>query len=275
MITSKNTFTNSNELISKSYVDTNFLAISIAQQDASYIPYSLYFTTSAILTATTGYFPAGSMVIIGSVSTAVNPTPTNAFTKIFKINTPTSSVGDGQISGYQGIISFPKIYIGSGFIWNMNFGIGDTNTALTSICQMFCGFTILTTAPVFSSTVSPNSSLNLIGVGCDLGDTVLSFYSRGASGGSVKTSTSFSCATPCTLWFNLTIYNPNNSNTMYLLLTEQASGVSASISYVCNTTTSILNSSLLYPVITRAMATAGGITGAAQCFVNKFQLFLK
>jgi hypothetical protein len=270
-----------NQLVAVSYNGTNRVmtnnlkSVDISAIDASYIPYTLYFTSTAVLSNTTAYFPATGMSAIGSTTTAVAQASTNSFTKIFKCNNPYSSVFDGAKSGYVGSLTFPKLWIGSGFIWNMNFGIGDTNIAATSVCQMLCGFSYLNLAPPFNSTAGPNTASNIMGVGCDLGDTVLSFYSRGASGGSVKTPTTFSCATPSALWFNLTVFNQNNSNIVSLLLTEQTTGVSASISYNCNTTASLLNNSLLYPLYVRGMATSLGITNSAQCLVNKFQLFLK
>jgi hypothetical protein len=277
LLTYKTAFTNTNELVSKSYVDTLLTNLTnTGLLDASYTQYTLYFTTSATLTATTAYFPASAMINIGPVSTAVAQASTNSFTKIFKVQNPTSAVADGQRSGYVGSTAFPKIYIGSGFIWNMSFGIGDnsTNAAPTSVCQMFAGFQISTTVPAFQFTLGPNTAPSILGIGCDVGDSVLSFYSKGTTTTNVKIPTTFSCATPCDLWFNLTIYNQNNSNNVYITLAEQTTNTSVTQMYSMTGATNILNTSLLFPIYTRAMATAGGVTGAAKTLFNKFQLFL-
>jgi hypothetical protein len=246
--------------------------------DASYTPHAQFFNTSATLATTSSYFPVGALTTIGSVTTAVAPASTSGFAKIFKVNNPTSSVANGQRSGYVGAATFPKIYVGSGFVWNMNFGIGDSgasSSSPSSLCQMFAGFQVATVAPSFSSTLGPNTSQNLLGIGCDFGDTVLSFYSKGTATTNVKIPTNFSCATPCALWFSLTIYNQNNSNNVYITLSEQTTNTSVTQLYIMTGSSHIVNTSLLYPIYTRAMATAGGTTGSAQTTFNKFQLFLK
>jgi hypothetical protein len=77
------------------------------------------------------------------------------------------------------------------------------------------------------------------------------------------------------LWFSLMIYNQNNSNNVYITLSEQTTNTSVTQLYIMTGSSHIVNTSLLYPIYTRAMATAGGTTGSAQTTFNKFQLFLK
>jgi hypothetical protein len=270
--------------IGKSGIETTIRGTLVAENivsttggiDASYTRHTQYFIPSAALVTTSSLFPIGALTALGSVTTATAQSSTSSFTKIFKVNNPTSSVSNGQKSGYCASTTFPKIYVGSGFIWNMNFGIGDTNAASTSICQMFAGFQTATVAPSFGSApLGPNTSPNIFGIGCDYGDTVLSFYSKGSTTSNVKIATNFSCATPCTLWFNLTIYNQNNSNDVYITLAEQTTDTSVTQMYSMIGSTNILNTSLLYPIYIRTMASAGGTTGSAQTTFNKFQLFLK
>jgi hypothetical protein len=268
LISNKTTFTNNNELISKQYVDTSIYSTNNMVS-------SLYFTSSATLSATNGYMPSSGLVTIGSVTTLVAQASTNSFTKIFRVNNPPSSTADGAKSGYLGTTSFPKIYVGTGFIYNVSFGIGDTNTAATSVCQMFVGLQIATTTPLLMSSLGPATAASIIGVGCDLGNSVLSFYSNGVAL-TTKIPTTYSCATPSQLWFNLTITNQNNSNVVLLTLSELTTNTSVSQSYTLSgLSTGILNTSLLYPCHTRAMATAGGVVGAANTLFGKFQLYLK
>jgi hypothetical protein len=265
LISNKTTFTNDNELVSKKYVDSSI--------STNYMVNSLYFTSSATLSQTNNYMPSSGLITIGSVSTLVAQASTNSFTKIFRINNPPSAPGDGTKSGYLGTTSFPKIYVGTGFIWNVSFGIGDTNTAALSVCQMFYGLHIATVAPAFNSGLGPSTAPSILGIGCDIGNSVLSFYSNGTTT-TTKIPTTYSCATPSQLWFNLTITNQNNSNVVLLTLSELTTNTSVSQSYTLSGATGILNTSLLYPIHTRAMGTPN-YTGSANTLFGKFQLYLK
>jgi hypothetical protein len=143
---------------------------------------------------------------------------------------------------------------------------------------MFAGFTTTTTAPSFSSTLGPGSSsqLNIIGVGCDVGDSVISFYNKGPtlSGIASKIATTFSVATPSQLWFNLTFVNLAGSNDVRVILNGTTSaGLSTTVSQTF--TAGIANTTQIYPIATRAMATAGGVTGSGQMSFQKFSLYLK
>jgi len=242
----------------------------------TFINYFCYFSSLATLTAnSTGFFPSTALNIIGGTTTAVSQVNTNSFTKIWKVNNPTTSVANGQRSGYIAGITFPKIWVGSGFVWNMSFGIGDTNTSTNSICQMFCGFSISTTAPSFSSSLGPNTNPSILGIGCDIGDSILSFYNKGVSTTNPKIATTFSASTPSTIWFNITFVNLSNSNDIQIILTGIQAGVSTTITqtFTLNTGTTILNTSLLYPIYLRGMGTPS-ITGSAQTYFQKFSLYL-
>ena len=139
---------------------------------------------------------------------------------------------------------------------------------------MLHGLQIATTVPNFSSTSSPYLAPSIIGVGCDLGSSVLSFYSNG-TGSVTRIATTYSCATPSALWFNLTITNQNNSNIVILDLAELTTGTNVSQSFTLSGASGIVNTALLYPVHTRAMATIGGVTGSAHTLFGRFQLYLK
>ena len=258
-----------------SSIITKLLSINT---DDSYVNYYLCFNPSAALSNNSGYFPTTAMLNIGSVSTLVSQANTNYFTKIFRINNPTSSVGDGQKSGYMGTSTFPKLWIGSGFVWNMNFAISDTNTSVNSICQMFCGLHIVAgVSPLFSSSFGPNTAPSILGIGCDIGDSVLSFYNKGTATTNPKIATSFSVSTPSTTWFNITFINVGGSNDVRIILNGVSStGVSTTqIQDVTLTgTTSIVNTAQIYPICVRAMGTPG-ITGSAQTQFQKFSLFLR
>ena len=162
----------------------------------------------------------------------------------------------------------------------MNFAIGDTNIAnISSVCQMFCGLGVLNTSPLYSSSVSPSITQNILGIGCEVGDTGLYWYSKGASTTNprVACSPSYSTLTPSSTWFNITFINQQNSNDITVILNGITAGVSTTESktFSLNTATSILNTQLLYPIYVRAMAVAGGSTGSAQTLFQKFSLSLQ
>ena len=140
---------------------------------------------------------------------------------------------------------------------------------------MFCGFSISTTAPSFSSSLGPNTNPSILGIGCDIGDSILSFYNKGVSTTNPKIATTFSASTPSTIWFNITFVNLSNSNDIQIILTGIQAGVSTTITqtFTLNTGTTILNTSLLYPIYLRGMGTPS-ITGSAQTYFQKFSLYL-
>lgn len=238
---------------------------------------TITFTAAAALTTTSGYMPTSGLTPIGSVSVLVAQSSTSTLTKIFRISNPTVGVADGQKSGYIGTIGFPKIYPQGGFNINFSFGIGDTNTAATSVCQMLCGFLSTTVVPLFSSALGPNTTPNILGIGCDVGDTVFSFYMRGTVSGT-KVATTIPCTTLSTGYYNLNIYNAVGSNTAVLTFKNEISGVSQIYSTNFSGGSPIaamINTSLLNPVVMRGMAVGGGITGSAITHISRIQLSIK
>lgn len=255
-------------------VDSNaYLTPTQGGVDNTYFVSKLFFV-GATITQTTAYLPTGALLALGGATTAVTQSATNSLTKILRVNTPTSSTADGQDSGYQGTTLFPKIYIGAGFCYSMRFGISDTITRAGSVCQMFHGFGIVTSALGFGSTLGPNGTQSIVGVGCDITDTVLSFYSKGTSTANPKIPTTFSCATPSLLWFSLTIFNQNNSNVVYVTLVEVTSNVSITQSFTMTDSTHIVNTALLFPIHTRAMGSPS-INGSAQCTFQSFNMAIR
>jgi len=254
-------------------LDSTDFTISSFQWSTS----TITFSTVPALISTSLYMPNTSMTNIGGSIANVAQSSASTLLKIFKVASNTSAVGDGQKSGYIGNAAFPKIYPQGGFNLNLSFGIGDTNTAATSVCQMFAGILTTVTTPLFSSTLGPNITPNILGIGCDLGDTVFSFYMRGTTSGT-KVATTIPCITPSTGYYNLNIYNAVGSNTAVLTFKNIVSGISQiySTSFSAGSpTAAIINTSLLNPVVMRGMAVAGGITGSSITHISRFQLSIK
>jgi hypothetical protein len=226
------------------------------------------------LQTSNGFYPINGFSLIGGPNTAVTPASTTTLTKILKLRLNTSVVADGQRSGYIGTATHPVLYGGAGWNYNFSFGIGDTNAASTSVCQMLVGFSTSLTAPLFSSTLGPNLTPNIFGIGCDFTDTVLHFYMRGTTSGQ-KIATPFLTSTPSTYSLNLNVYNPVNSNQIVLTLTDKIGGLSVSQTFnfsAGSPLAAVTNISQIYPILCRGMATVGGITNSAQCLFSRFQL---
>ena len=277
--------TTSNSFITNGGLSSQFVKGDGTLDSTDYTISPFQWSTSTItftqagtaLVGTSGYMPTSGISNIGGSLAAVAQSSTSTLTKIFKSASLTSSVGDGQKSGYIGTASFPKIYPQGGFNINFSFGIGDTNTAATSVCQMLCGFLSTTVVPLFSSALGPNITPNILGVGCDVGDSVFSFYMRGTTAGT-KVATTIPCTTQSTGYYNLNIYNAVGSNTAVLTFKNEISGVSQI--YSTNFSggspiTAMINTSLLNPVVMRGMAVGGGVTGSAITHISRIQLSIK
>jgi hypothetical protein len=242
--------------------------------------YQIGFSQTAVLTATSTYLPVTSLIAIGGSTTAVAVSSGPIRTRIFKVQNPTLSVGDGQRSGYIGsatVATWPIIFGQAGWNWNQSFGIGDTNTTTNAVTQMFVGLTIVSVVPAFSSILGPNTTPSIMGIGHDVGDSVISFYYRGTSSG-VKIATTFPAATPSTYYFNLNISNDLASDVCILTLTDIITDTTFSQFFILSSTstaTTISYNTRLFPLNCRAMGVLGGITGSAITQFSRFQLSLQ
>ena len=276
--------TSSNQFITTGGLSSQFVKGNGTLDNTDYTTSSFLWSTSTItftsagqLASTSGYMPTNGWLNIGGSLQTPLQSSASVLSRIFKVTSLTSSVADGQKSGWIGSSTFPDIFPQGGLNLNFSFGIGDTNTASTSVCQMFCGLLTTTTTPLFSSTLGPNTTPNILGIGCDLGDTVFSFYMRGTTSGS-KIVTTIPCTTPSTGYYNLNIYSPVASNTVISTFTNVVSGVSETYSTSFSggsPLSAIINTSLLNPVVLRGMAVVGGVTGSSITHNSRIQLSIK
>jgi hypothetical protein len=293
------TFTGSGGVISNGGFKLNPTSTNILLADGTSQPQSTFTTTSqvnllnklygtfqigfsqtAVLTATSAFLPVTALIAIGGTTSAFTPAITTIKTRIAKVQNPTLSVADGQRSGYigsAGIATWPYIFGQAGWNWNQGFGIGDTNTTATAVTQMFVGLTVSTVVPSFSSLLGPNTTPSIMGIGHDVGDSVISFYYRGTSGG-VKIATTFSAATPSTYWFNLNISNDVASDVCVLTLTDIITDTTFTENFILTSTSTPSTMSYntrLFPLNCRAMAVLGGTTNSAITQFSRFQLSLQ
>ena len=271
-ITSLATPTANADAATKEYADTAALT------SFRWGTFTISFNSTATLNTTSGYMPTTGLAAIGAAAVALAQSgATTTLARIYKVVSNTSSVADGQRSGYIGTATFPVLYPRIGFNYNISFGMGDTNTTTTAVTQMLFGMQASITAPVWSSTSGPSSGSTMMGIGHDVGDTFLSWYMRGTAGGQ-KIATSFVASTPSAYWLNLNIYNPMNSTNVFLTLTDEISGLTSTQTFIFSSgspTFAIFQSATLWPLHIRAMAVLGGITNSARCWFSRFQLSLK
>ena len=262
-ITNLATPTLATDAVTKDYADTTFL------RAFSWGTSTISFTASAALFTTSAYMPTNGLAAIGSAAAALTQNSlTTTLPRIFRIVSNTASVADGQRSGYVGTATFPVVYPKIGFNYNVSFGIGDANVATTAVTQMLFGMQASTTAPAFSSTLGPSSGSTMMGIGHDVGDSFLSWYMRGSTGGS-KISTTFVASTPSLYWLNLNIYNPMDSTQVFLTLKDEISGLTSTQTFVFSSgspTSAIFQSATLFPLNVRAMAVLGGLTNYERCW---------
>jgi hypothetical protein len=127
-------------------------------------------------------------------------------------------------------------------------------------------------APLFDSTTTIQSYANqCVGLIQEAGESVWSFYTKGSSGGT-KSATSVSCTTPSTTWFNLEIYNPPGADYTILTLIDQEAMTSTTLTFAPADAFTVNTTTPLYFLCTRAMSSAGGITGSAILESEGFKL---
>ena len=189
---------------------------------------------------------------------------------------PTSSVANGQDSGWYsttGVDVNLPVYLRQGFKAIFRFGLGDTSTNAST--RTFIGLwsgTLSASLPVFDSTTTIQSYANqCVGLIQEAGESTWSFYTRGASGGT-KSVTSVSCTTPSTTWFNLEIYNPPGADYTILTLIDQEAMTSTTLTFAPADAFTVNTTTPLYFLCTRAMSSAGGITGSAILESDGFKL---
>lgn len=212
----------------------------------------------------------------GGSSTLESPATTSVRTRRFRHRQPTSSVANGQDSGWYsttGVDVNLPLYLKQGFKAIFRFGLGDTSTNAST--RTFVGLwsqTVSASVPLFDSTTTIQSYANqCVGLIQEAGESTWSFYTKGASGGT-KSVTSVSCTTPSTTWFNFEIYNPPGADYTILTLIDQEAMTSTTLTFAPADAFSVNTTTALYFLCTRAMSSAGGITGSAILESDGFKL---
>lgn len=212
----------------------------------------------------------------GGSSTLESQATTSVRTRRLRHRQPTSSVANGQDSGWYsttGVDVNLPIYLKQGFKAIFRFGLGDTSTNAST--RTFVGLwsgTLSSSLPLFDNTTTIQSYANqCVGLIQEAGENTWSFYTKGSSGGT-KSVTSVSCTTPSTTWFNLEIYNPAGADYTILTLVDQEAMTSTTLTFAPADAFTVNTTTPLYFLCTRAMSSAGGITGSAILESDGFKL---
>jgi len=223
-------------------------------QNSRLLTGTIYATNNTSTLSAIGTLITTNITTVGNpTNTAVAQSNTNLLSKIVKLTCSPSSVAAFQDTGYLGSATFYRssagLYVGTGWTYNITFGIGDTNSA-----------------PAWSGLITPDTTVSWFGVGHNYSDGVVSFYNKGSTGVGSKISTAFSCATPSVLYFSLTMINQLGSNDVLLVLKELITNTTVSQSYTMSGTNSVSNTTRLYPVFTRMYGTTSPSGGALISF---------
>lgn len=168
-----------------------------------------------------------------------------------------SATAAGSVAGWSTQVSDFLFRGGAagigGFFVVWRFGVSDA--ALVSTAQMFVGVG----ARANSSTVNPSTLTNLIGVGCDSGDTNLQLYCAGATAQArVDLGVNFPANTISTDWYELVLFAPPNGTSVGYKLTRRNTGNVTSGTLSTNLPTSTTK---MIPRATRANGTTASAVG--------------
>lgn len=172
----------------------------------------------------------GGVTMSTSASVLAQSVSTTSYaTQQIRLRYAASVVSTGRYTGTRG--SALLWYIGGGFRFNCDVFISDT--AYGSGCRQFYGMQGSTADLTYSDTVLVNSLLNCIGFGSEASDANLQlFYNDGASTASkIDLGASFpanrTSGAAMTTVYQMELYNPSNSTTVYYRCVNKETGAIA------------------------------------------------
>ena len=141
------------------------------------------------------------------------------------------------------------------------------------------GFGNFNSFATLSNTATVQSvASQFIGIIQESGDNFFSFYSKGpgASGITPIVST-ITCTTVNTGWYTVSFNNVVNSNDVIITLKYVAGGAitTATQTITCGASNTLATSQACYPIMQRAMSSAGGTTGSAILALNSMKFYTR
>ena len=176
---------------------------------------ALAFKSVGMWTAQGGTNAISNIGNVGNATTSSGGTPTTRTNDTVSYATSLRRVGvvsgavAGNISSVRGGSGFPKVFRGDaamkgGFFFSTRFFVSDA--ILVATANMFVG---LAPMALILTDIAPSTLANLIGFGCDSGDTTLQLYASGAvAQARVSLGANFPVNTINTDVYEITIYAP-------------------------------------------------------------------
>lgn len=232
-----------------------------------------YYGSSA--TANPINLPTGTINHIGGSLTLQTQSGSSQLTKSYRNKSNVSSTANGALTGWQGLINSPIVFIGQGFKFVYSFGIEDTST--NALTRTLIGIQQGTTVNVLNNTTTVQSlTQQNICVMQESGESVFSFYTRGPSSFQ-KIATTVPCTTPSTLWYTLVIHNTAGSPDVTLTLTgvSLTETFTSTQTFTCGLTTTPTLTAANYVIIQRNMSSAGGVTGSGSLSLGGVKLYYR
>lgn len=186
----------------------------------------------------------------GGTSTGRQPTSTNYFSALRRIGKVSGAIA-GNVAGFQDNVGY-HCWRGNGaglggFHLVIRFGVSDA--VLVGTARMFAGLVSPLVAP---SDVDPSTLTNIVGIGCNNGDTVMQLYMAGAAAQArVSLGANFPVNTISTDAYELIVFcAPNGSAESYQVTRLNTGDVaSGTISTAANL---LANTQFVSPVIYRS-----------------------
>lgn len=168
---------------------------------------------------------AGNSPSLSTTGTITSRTPDNvAFGSTLGRVGYVSAAGAGSLISIRGAGGLPKVYLGTiaaagGFTFVTDFMVSDASLVTTA--NMFAGLI----GSVITTDTTPSTSANIIGVGCDNGDTHLQLYSSGGSTQArVDLGASFPVNTTNVDVYRLILFAPSNGSNIQYTVTRLNTG---------------------------------------------------
>ena len=232
-----------------------------------------YYGSSA--TANPINLPTSTINHIGGSLALQTQSGTSQLTKSYRNRSNPTSVANGQVTGWQGTINSPVVFIGQGFKFTYSFGIEDTST--NALTRTLIGLQQGTTVNVLNNTTTVQSlTQQNICVMQENGESVFSFYTRGPSSFQ-KVATTVPCTTPSALWYTLVLHNPPGSYDVSLTLSGASltQVFTSTHTFTCGTASTPTTTNANYVIMQRNMSSSGGVSGSALLSLGGIKLYYR
>lgn len=190
----------------------------------------LWYVTANGDTAVLTYIGANALTAVGTATLRAWAS-TNLCTSMRGVNYLVTVAAVGAVAGFRGAAQQWQIgdstdpNIG-GFYFICRWAPATGTTVATQ--RMFCGMRSLIAAP---TDVNPSTYVNLMGMGCDNGDTNLQFMTNDATGTATRTDLGASFPRPTAdsvKVYEVSMFIKPNGTTLYWQVSELSAGVTAS-----------------------------------------------